>query len=231
MVQSAIEARPTSRKPLGFYTSAQASRIALVPSWTLSNWKRNGIIIPTVTWVDEFHKDHVGHSFDTVVFMRLLRLLRERHISLFKAVGALQQLQKRFGPPSKRWERARIFVDRQDAFVYEEADRDSWGTTVATRHNQRVAEFVFGEEFTLLKQRADALLIPERFMKFVEIDPAVQNGLPIVIGTKIMTSIIHDLSAQDYRPEDIRTMYPFIPEAAIRGAEDYEVFLDRPTLN
>ncbi len=226
-----VETAPTTRKPLGFYTSAQASRIALVSSWTLSNWKRNGIIIPTVTWIDEFHKEHAGHSFETVVFMRLLRLLRDKDISLYMAVGALRRLKERFGTPSRRWADARLFVYRQDAFVYEEKDRDKRGTTAVTRYNQKVLDIIFGEHFAFLKERADALLIPERFMNFVEIDPAVQNGLPIVLGTKIMTSIIHDLSLQNYRPEDIHSMYPFIPKARIVGAEEYEAFLDKPSLN
>jgi len=231
MSPNIVKERPITRKPLGFYTSAQASRIALVPRWTLDSWRRNGIIIPTVKWTDEFEKEHVGHTFETVVFMRLLRLLRDKNVSLFKAVGALQRLKERFGSPSNRWSNARIFVDRQEAFVYEESDKDQWGTTVVTKYNQRVQDIILGEEFTLLKKRADALLIPERFMNFVEIDPAIQNGLPVVFGTKIMTSIIHDLSSQEYRPNDIHQLYPFIPVVIIDGAEEYEKFLDSPSSN
>ena len=219
------------RKNLGFYTSAQASRIALIPHWTLTNWRHNGIIIPTVTWVDEFHKEHVGHTFDTVIFMRLLRLLRDKGISLYNAVTAMQQLKQRFGYPSKSWSRAKLFVYGKHIYVYEDRDRDKWGVTEITRYNQRVAEFVFGDEFVLLKQRADALLIPERFINYVEIDPVIQNGLPIVLGTKILTSAIHELSIQGYRPNDIQQMYPFIPESRIEGVEDYEKFLDNPNLN
>ena len=228
MVENVVKVRPITRKSLGFYTSTQASRIALVPHWTLDNWRRNGIILPTVQWTDEFGKGHVGHSFETVVFMRLLRLLRDKHISLYKAVGAVQRLKERFGAPSRRWADAKIFVDRQGAFVYEDKDKDTWGTT---RYNQKVQDIILGQEFALLKERADALLIPERFMNFVEIDPAIQNGLPIVLGTKIMTSIIHDLSSQNYKPEHIHEMYPFIHEASIVGAEEYEIFLDNPSFN
>jgi uncharacterized protein (DUF433 family) len=220
-----------SGKPLGFYTSVQASRIACVPEWTLGNWRRNGIIIPTVKWIDEVGKEHPGHSFETVVFMRLLRLLREKNVSLYKAVDAMQQLKRRFGSPSRRWADAKIFVDSRDAYVYEEKDKDRWGTTVATRYNQRVADFILGEEFVLLKERADALLIPSQFMGYVEIDPAIQNGLPIVLETKILTSTVHDLNSQGYQAEDIHNMYPFIPETRIVGVEEYETFLDKVNSN
>jgi uncharacterized protein (DUF433 family) len=217
----------------GFYTPAEASRIAHIPNWTLQNWKQNGIIIPTVKWVDEQNKEYLGHTFDTVVFMRLLRLLRERHISLFKSVNAIQQLKKRFGAPGKRWANAKIFADKNDAYVYEDTDKskDNWGVTVATKYNQRIADVMFGEEFTLLKDRADALLIPSEFMNSVEIDPSIQNGLPIVLDTKILTDSIHKLSLQSYELKDIQKMYPFIPLSKIRGAEEYETYLDRVNLN
>lgn len=223
--------KPANSKSHGFYTTIQAARIALVPHWTLSNWKRNGIIIPTVKWVDELNKEHLGHTFETVVFLRLLRLLREKGISLYKAVGAMQQLKKRFGSPNKRWADAKLFADREDAYVYEDKDKDMWGTTVATRYNQRVAEFVFGEEFILLKDRADALLIPSQFMDSVEIDPSIQNGLPIMLDTTILTSLIHKLSMQGYNYLDIHQMYPFIPDNKIKGAEGYETYLDKTSLN
>jgi hypothetical protein len=99
-------------KSTGFYTTAEASRLALVPAWTLNNWRRNGIIIPAVTWIDENKKSHQGHTFETVVFIKLLRLLRERNISLFKAVKALNEIRERFGPPSTRWAGAKIFADK-----------------------------------------------------------------------------------------------------------------------
>lgn len=232
MINDVTDRKVTSpRKPLGFYTPAEASRIALVPRWTLYNWKQNGIIIPTVRWTDEFSREHLGHTFETVVFIRLLRLLREKHISLFKAVGAVQELKKRFGTPSKRWADAKMFVDKEDVFVYEDKDKDDWGTTVVTKYNQRVAEFIFGEEFILLKDRADALLIPSEFMDSVEIDPSIQNGLPIVLDTKILTNIIHGLSLQGYILRAVQRMYPFIPIERIRGAEEYEKYLDRTSLN
>jgi len=215
----------------GFYTPAEASRIAVVPRWTLNNWKRNGIIIPSVRWVDEENREHVGHTFEAVVFMRLLRLLREKHVSLYKAVDALQQLKNRFGLPNRRWADAKIFIDKEDAYVYEDWDMDTWGTTVVTKYNQRVAEFIFGEEFLRLKDRADALLIPSQFMDSVEIDPSIQNGLPIILGTTILTSLVHKLSSQGYKYIDIHRMYPFIPNAKIIGAEEYETYLDKASLN
>ena len=214
-----------SVKSLGFYTLPQASRITQVPLWTLNSWRRNGIILPSAEWVDEINKEHLGHTFDTVVFIRLLRILREKEITLFEAVKAVERLRERFGPPSKKWADAKIFVYGKDVYVHDSSD--TWDTTVATRKNQKVAEFIFGNEFVRLRERADALLIPKQFMNHVEIDPSIQNGLPIVLDTVVQTSLIHKLRQQGYKYTDIQEMYSFIPKPKIIGAEEYETFLDQ----
>lgn len=212
-------------EPQGFYTPAEASRIAQVPQWTVNSWRRGGIVIPSVEWIDEIQKVHSGHTFETVVFLRLIRMLREKYITLIESVKAVKRLRERFGPPSKKWANVKIWVVQKDVYVYD--DRDGWDSTVVTRGHQKVAEFFFGEEFRYLKERSDALLIPEQFLEFVEIDPAIKNGLPIVLNTSVPTSLIHGLSQRGYKYTDIHEMYPFIPNKKIVGAEKYEKYLDR----
>ena len=215
--------------PLGFYTSAEASRVAQVPLWTVHFWRRSGIVIPSVEWIDEREKIHIGHTFETVVFLRLIRLLREKEITLFTSVKAVKLLRERFGPPSKKWADVKIWVDQKDVYVYD--SRDGWDSTVVTKDHQKLAEFLFGEEFVQLKDRADALLIPEQFLEHVEIDPSIQNGLPIILGTSVLTSLVHKLRLQGYEYPDIREMYSFIPNNKIIGAEEYETFLDKAIKN
>lgn len=224
-----LAVKPSSRKSLGFYTTAEASRIAQVPLWTTNSWKHNGIIIPSVKWIDELNKEHLGHTFETVVFIRLLRMLREKGISLYNAVVAVKRLKERFGSPSKRWVEAKIFSDGKDVYVYDK--NDTYETTDVTKKHQRVAELIFGEAFVRLRDRADALLIPAQFMDSVEIDPSIQNGLPIILDTTILTSVIHKLKIQRYDYSEIKEMYPFLPDDKILGAEEYETFLDKVNLN
>jgi len=208
----------------GFYLPKEAHRIARVPQWTLNSWRRQGVIVPSVEWIDEDSKSHLGHTFETVVFLRLLKMIRDEGITLIKAVEAVKSLRDRFGPPGKAWTNARIFVEHKDVYVYA---RDVWGTTVSTRHEQKLADPIFGKEFALLKDRADALLIPSEFQMYVEIDPVIRNGLPIVLNTSVQTSIIHSLRQQDYKYEDIHDMYPIISCESIIGANAYENFLDK----
>jgi len=219
-----LTTRRSRKKSLGFYTTVEASRIAQVPLWTMNSWKYNGIIIPSVKWIDETNKEHLGHSFETVVYIRLLRLIREKGISLYNAVVAIKRIKDRFGYPGKNWADAQIFSDGKDVYVYDK--RDSYETTDLSKQHQKVAERIFGDEFIRLRERADALLIPQQFMDYVEIDPAIQNGLPIIINSTMLTSAIHNLFKQCYGYSEIKEMYPFLPNNKIVGAEAYETFLD-----
>ena len=221
--------KPTNGKSLGFYTPAEASRIAQVPQWTVNSWRRGGIVIPSVEWIDELNKAHIGHTFETVVFLRLIRMLRNKSITLLESVKAVKLLRRRFGVPSTEWVNVKIWVAAKDVYVNDY--RDGWDSTVLTKGHQKVAEFFFGEEFRLLKDRADALLIPEQFMQDVEIDPAIKNGLPIVLGTSVTTNLLHKLRQRQCNYKDIHDMYPFIPHNKIIGAEKYEIFLDKVTQN
>ncbi|MFC2008427.1 hypothetical protein ACFLT0_01895 [Chloroflexota bacterium] len=214
---------------LGFYSPFEASRIAQVPLWTVHSWRRHGIVIPSVEWTDELNKVHTGHNFETVVFLRIIRLLRNKGLSLFTAVRTVRSIRKRLGTPSVRWANAKFFIRNRDIIVNDETD--GWEYTVATKGHQKVAELLFGDEFKRLKERADALLIPEQFMDYVEIDPSIQNGLPIIFGTTVLTNVVHQLNIQRYEYSDIKDMYPFVPIDKIIGAGDYELFLDRAIKN
>lgn len=220
-----ILAKEPEVKSLGFYTSAEASRIAQVPIWTVHSWRRHGIVLPSVEWTDELNKVHIGHTFETAVFIRIIRLLRDKGTSLLTAVRAVKSIRERLGTPSERWANAKFFVRNKEIIVSDETN--GWESTVATKGHQKVAELLFGDEFERLKERADALLIPEQFMDYVEIDPSIQNGLPIILNSCILTSLVHKLYIQGYDYHDVRDMYPFLPLRKIKGAEEYESFLDR----
>ena len=55
-------AKPTNGKSLGFYTPAEASRIAQVPQWTVNSWRRAGIVIPSIEWIDEQEMAENGYD-------------------------------------------------------------------------------------------------------------------------------------------------------------------------
>ncbi len=225
--KSAVRSRKS--KSLGFYTSTEAARISSVPHWTVDSWRRQGIIVPSAEWTDEQDKTHLGYTFETVVFLRLIRMLRAKRVTLFDAVTGMRRLRYRFGTPSTDWAGIKLFVQGAgNVYVH---GQDEWETTSLTKPHQKVAELLFGEQFQRLRERADALLVPNQFLDYVEIDPAIQNGLPIVSGTTVLTSLVHRLKGKGYEYSDIHQMYPFMPNTKIMGAEEYELFLDKASFN
>lgn len=206
------------------YTRSDASRISRVPLHRLREWDRERIIFPTVLVHSE---DEAGfqYSFESLVYLRLLRMLREppESISLFKAVNALREIDDRFGPPGSRWADARIFKQGPDVFVERP---DTWEVTAATRANQRAATILFGDAFALLRERADALLIPERFQATVEIDPLGRSGMPVVRGSSLRTSTLYAFRARGLSYHAIHEYYPHLTTKEIRSAVDFERMLD-----
>lgn len=207
----------------GFYRPADAARIARVPRHRLTVWQHEGIIVPRLKVQFDDEPPEWGYSFAEVVYLRLLRMLRDHHIPLEEAVKAIQHLEARYGPPSAAWGDVRIFT--QGRHVYVEG-RDEWEVTVANQGGQKVATVLFGDDFENLRSRSDALLVPSQFRPFVIIDPETRSGLPVVVGTTIETGLLHSLYQQGHTFQQIHEYYPIISTSKARGAIRYEKFLD-----
>ena len=208
---------------VGFYTRAEAARIARIPRRTLNVWRQKRIVMESMEWENEEGKREVGYTFDALVYLRLIRMLRENNIVLRKAVHAVSELTKRFGPPSPAWQSVRIFSWGDDIFVN---STDEWKTTTATRSSQKAADILFGEEFEQLRDRSDVLLVPRNFQRHVEINPSKRNGHPIVVNTTIPTSVVYALCVQGLSYVAVHQEYPFISTEAAQTAYEYEHFLD-----
>ena len=207
----------------GFYTASEAARIARVPRARLRAWRREGVIHPSLCTADEEGNTQIGYTFEDLAYLRLLRLLRDRGISLERAVRALQHLRERFGPPGAGWATARIWVQGRDVFV---EGADTWEITTATRGGQQAAQSLLGEDFAAMRERADALLVPREYHASVEIDPGVRSGQPVVRHTSIPTAVIHRLHQRGLDTRRIREAYPHLSPAQIKGALAFEHFLD-----
>ena len=208
--------------PQGFYSRREAARLARVPLATLSLWSTKGIVVPTSTWIDEDDKETQGYSFEGLVYLRLVRLLRTLNFPIRAVVNAVDHVREMFGSPGPRWEAARIFSDGRDIWV---AHKDTWEVTSASRKGQKAAQVLLGPEFALLKQRADALLVPSDFARHVEVDPGIRNGLPVVRKTTIQTATIHRLHRTGLTYKRIGEYYPHLSRTQIARADKFERFI------
>lgn len=209
--------------PQGFYSRREAARLARVPLATVSLWSSKGIVVPTSKWIDEDDREVQGYSFEGLVYLRLVRLLRSEDFPMRAVVDAVNHLKDVFGSPGPKWEEARIFSDSRDIWV---AHRDDWEVTSASRKGQKAAHVLLGPEFALLKQRADALLVPGDFAPYVEVNPGVRSGLPVIRRTTIQTATIHRLHLTGLSYQRIAEYYPHLSRNQIVRANRFEKFLD-----
>ena len=205
----------------GFYSTVQVSRLAGVPSRTLYDWKSKGIIAPSVQIIGESGKEEEGYSYADLAIAKLLRGLRDKSLSLRSVAIALRHLFERFGPPtSPGWQGAHVYVLNKLAYA---ARPDEWETTVATMRGQRAMELLAPEMF----EEEAALLVPRSFADYVEINPDVMEGQPVIRDTRVPTAMIAMMSDQGTSLDLLADLYSPIPQLHLEKAIDFERSLDR----
>jgi uncharacterized protein (DUF433 family) len=210
----------------GFYSTSQVSRLARIPLSTLYDWKSRGIIKPSIQLMD---KDLVvldGYSYADLTIIKILRALREDQIDLSSAGIALKHLWERLGAPSRGWADAHVYLVGKRIYAEKQ---DEWETTAATQFGQKVEIRLFGELFQELKEQEEEgdILIPKDFWGFIEINPKVMGGQPVIRGTRVPTSILATLKEKGKSLREIARLYSSIPKRTIEKAVQYEEFLDR----
>ena len=207
--------------PKGFYTTTEAARLARVPDSTVRYWDQKGYVVSNWEYVDEDGRTQYGYDFEALLLLRLLKLLRDNHIGMFRAIHVLRHCVDRFGAPGRSWNDIAVFAfDGGHVFAYR---ADEWQTTAATRRGQRAADELFGKDFQNLRQGADALLIPNEFWGFVEINPDVLDGSPVVRETRIRTAVLYAMSNLGRTTQDIvLNVYPFLTHLQVDKAVDFE---------
>lgn len=204
----------------GFYSTTQVSRLASIPRRTLYDWKKRGIITPSVQVIDGGQVVDEGYSFADLAIIKLIRGLRTKRLNLRLVVTALRHLYERFGPPmSAGWADSHVYIVGKDVYAQ---GQDEWDTTVANKYGQRAQTLVLGG---LCEEKA-AILIPKGFELYVEIDPNVMGGQPVIKGTRILTSTIAMMSDQGVSLSELENLYDPIPREAIDKTIQYEKTLD-----
>ena len=203
----------------GFYSIAQVARLAKIPRRTLYEWRERKIIEPSLEVVD------YGYSYADLTIIKIMRLLRENQLDLTSVGQALRHLYDRLGAPSRGRADASVFISGRR--IYAEFP-DEWETTAATQFGQKVETSLFGDLFTILRdQEEGAILIPQDYLRFVEINPKVMGGDPVVRGTRVPTSILAMLRKKGRSVDEIAQLYSPLPKETITKAIEYEEYLDR----
>ena len=211
----------------GFYSTPQVSRLARVPLSTLYKWKERAVIAPSIEVVDkEGYVVDEGYSYADLTIIRIMRALREDRLDLASVGIALRHMYERLGPPSQGWSDANVYIVGNKIFAEKS---DEWQTTSATGFGQRVATRLFGDLFPLLREQEEkgSILVPRDFTAYVEIDPSIMGGQPVVRKTRIPTSLFPTLLAKGKSMDDLIRLYYPISRETIEKTVEFEKYLDR----
>jgi len=209
----------------GFYSTSQVSRLARIPTSTIYEWRRRGIIRPSLELVEGGLLADEGYSYSDLTLIRIIKALRDRHLDFDSAAKALRHLYERLGPPDRGWANEKVYVIGNRIYV----DRpDEWQVTDATELGQKVMEMLFGDLFEELREGDEeaSIIVPPQFRKYVQVKPEVMGGEPVVRDTRIPTATLVALLA-NHDINELKKLYRRIPPEKIEKAIEYERYLDR----
>ena len=211
----------------GFYSTSQISRLARIPRRTLSDWKARNILKPSIRIMSGDEVVDEGYSYADLTIAKLMRALRNDRLDLSSVGIALRHLFDRLGPPHEGWHDAHVYIVGNKVFA---ELPDEWETTAATQFGQKVETKVFGELFPILREKEEkgSILVPSEFSNYVEINPAVMGGQPVVRDTRVPTSVLATLADKGRTLLELADLYAPIKYQAIQAAIDYERALAEP---
>lgn len=200
----------------GFYSTAQVSRLAGVPRTTLYDWKSKGIIAPSVQILEAGLVVDEGYSYADLAIIKLMRAIRNKQLNLRSVAISLRHLYERLGArTSEGWEDAHVYIIGKDVYAQKP---DEWDTTLATRGGQRLETRIAGELF----EEDASILIPRAYSAYVEIDPNVMSGQPVIRTTRVPTSTIAMMYDEGTSLSELAELYAPIPRKTIQKAIEYE---------
>lgn len=209
----------------GLYSTAQVSRLARIPVSTLYEWRKRGIIRPSLELVERGLVADEGYSYSDLTLVRIIKALRDRHLDFDSAAKAILHLYQRLGPPDRGWAKEKVYVIGNRIYV----DRpDEWNVTDATELGQKVMEMLFGEVFEELREGDEeaSIIVPPQFRKYVQVKPEIMGGEPVIRDTRIPTATIVALLA-NHDIDELKKLYRRISPDKIEKAIEYERYLDR----
>jgi uncharacterized protein (DUF433 family) len=199
--------------------------LARIPTSTLYEWRRRGIIRPSLEFVEGGLVADEGYSYSDLTLVRIIKALRDKHLDFDSAAKAIHHLYERLGPPDKGWANEKVYVVGNRIYVDKP---DEWQVTDATELGQKVMEMLFGDLFEELREgdKEASIIVPPQFRKYVQVKPEVMGGEPVIRGTRIPTATLIALLAK-HDIAELKMLYRRIPPEKIERAIEYERYLDR----
>ena len=200
---------------LGLYSPKVAARIAQIRYQNFLAWSKANLIHPVFQFPKGKRYENV-YTYLDLLLIRLIKRLRDKHFKPKTIKKALDTIYTISGGDPYAWTKATIIIDA-DLIVAIFPDKPEWNPMAVSKGEQKMEVVFFPELMEELKRE----LIPNQF-RFVEVDPNILGGTPVIKGTRIPTSIIHEMYTEDVNPLEA---YPDLSQEQVDNANEYEKYL------
>ncbi len=200
---------------VGLYSPRVAARIARIKYQHFQAWAKANLLHPSKLRTAK--NTESIYSYTDLLLIRLVVRLKEKGFRTSQIKKALDTIAMMSNNDPNAWMRATTYVDT-NLIVAMINDRTDWNPIAASKGPQKMALVFFPELAEELKKE----LVLERF-KYIEIDPEVRAGAPVIKGTRITTT---DVILTKQSGQDPTRIYPELTHEQVQDAVDYERFLE-----
>lgn len=203
------------------FTADQAATLVGLPRQTLSYWVRHDIIDPAYRDDSGWAGARYLFSFQDLVTLRTLRVLRERGISLKNIQWAATTLQQSFGRP---WTTFRLYFYGKEIGFFDPRTNTNDLTSISRPGQKVVLQFVELEPLRLEVQAKVADFEqrkPEEIGAFTR-SRTIMGGQTVIAGTRIPPSSVYEYYLAGDSVEQIREAYPTLEVRDIEAAIAFE---------
>ena len=196
----------------GLYSPNVAARVARINYQRFQAWAKAHLLHRTTKGKESLY------SYHDLPLIRLIMRLRDRGFSTREIKKALDTIADMSGGDRDAWLQAAIYVEPH-LIVVVLRDRQAWSPVAASKGPQKMALVFFPE----LREELERELVPPQRFRYIQIDPQVLGGAPVIKETRIPTRAISLLKESG---EDPQRAYPHLTAEQIADALAYEEFLE-----
>jgi len=198
----------------GLYSPNIAAHIAQIRYQNFQAWAKANLLHPIFKIRKGTRLENIYTYYD-LLLIRLIKRLRDRNFSTKTIRGALDAIYMLTGNDPYGWTKCTIVVSDR-VIAVRVPDKPEW-PIAANRGTQKMEVIFFPE----LIEELEKELIPPHF-RYVEINPEILGGTPVIRGTRIPTNIIRDMIEEKVNPLDA---YPDLTKEQVEDANKYEEYL------
>ncbi|MFC2060633.1 DUF433 domain-containing protein [Chloroflexota bacterium] len=199
----------------GLYSPKVAAHVAQIKYQNFQAWSKANLLHPVFQFPRGKRYENV-YTYLDLLLIRLIKRLRDRGFKTKKIKKALDTIYTISGKDLYAWTKATIIVD-SDLIVAIFPNKPEWNPIAASKGEQKMEVVFFPELMDELKRE----LLPNQF-RYVEIDPNILGGIPVIKGTRIPTNIIYEMTAEQVNPLEA---YPSLTKEQVNDANKYEEYL------